>query len=179
MLFLNRRPFFIRSHQNRPIVEKIDRNFFFHMKICFLQKFIQGELWVKSKIFCQWPFFECVISAEVLREAAAGHPKASRQRLETLSTLTVLRRTQSVDELMKAFLSAGALPTKAKADAAHLAVATSHRVDYLLTWNLKHLANAEILSRLRPVAEQLGHRLPVVCTPLQLKKFIKIDRKGS
>ena len=42
---------------------------------------------------------------------------------------------------MKAFLSDGALPAKAKADAAHLAVATSHRVDYLLTWNLKHLAD--------------------------------------
>jgi hypothetical protein len=56
----------------------------------------------------------------------------------------------------------------AKADTAHLAVATSHRVDYLLTWNLKHPTNAEILLRLRPVAEQRGHRLPVVCTPLQL-----------
>lgn len=76
---------------------------------------------------------------------------------------------------MKAFLSGGALPAKAKADAAHLAVATSHRVDYLLTWNFKHLANAEILSRLRPVAEQLGHRLPVVCTPLQLMGEIEYE----
>jgi hypothetical protein len=135
----------------------------------------QWHVWTKDWWRLRRPFFECVISAEVLREAAAGHPKASRQRLETLSTLTVLRRTQSVDELMKAFLSAGALPAKAKADAAHLAVATSHRVDYLLTWNLKHLANAEILSRLRPVAVQLGHRLPVVCTPLQLMGEIRYE----
>ena len=80
-----------------------------------------------------------------------------------------------MDELAEAFLSAGALPAKAKADAVHLAVATSHRVDYLLTWNCKHLANAEILSRLRPVAEQRGYRMPVVCTPLQLMGEIEYE----
>ena len=135
----------------------------------------QWHIWTKDWWRLRRPFFECVISAEVLREAAVGDPKASRLRLEALSTLTVLRRTPSVEELMKAFLSDGALPAKAKADAAHLAVATSHRVDYLLTWNLKHLANAEILSRLRPVAEQFGHQLPVVCTPLQLMGDIEYE----
>lgn len=80
-----------------------------------------------------------------------------------------------MDELAEAFLSVGALPPKAKADAAHLAVATSHRVDYLLTWNMKHLANAEILRRLRPVAEQHGHLLPVVCNPLQLMGEIEYE----
>lgn len=121
------------------------------------------------------PYFECGISAEVLREAAAGDPKTSRQRLEALSTLTVLGRTESTDELVEAILSTGALPAKARADAAHLAFATSHRVDYLVTWNCKHLANAQILSRLRPVAEQRGYRLPVVCTPLQLMGEIEYE----
>ena len=110
-----------------------------------------------------------------MREAAAGDPKASRQRLEALSTQTVLRRTRAVDELVEAFLSTGALPAKAKADAAHLAFATSHHVDYLLTWNCKHLANAEILSRLQPVAEQHGHRMPIVCRPLQLMGEIEYE----
>jgi predicted nucleic acid-binding protein len=135
----------------------------------------QWHVWTKDWWRLRRPYFECVISAEVLREAAAGDPKASRQRLEVLSTLTVLRRTRTVDELTEAFLTAGALPTKAKADAAHLAVATSHRVDYLLTWNMKHLANALILRRLRPVAEQHGHHLPVVCTPLQLMGEIEYE----
>jgi predicted nucleic acid-binding protein len=135
----------------------------------------QWHVWTKDWWRLRRPYFECVISAEVLREAAAGDPKASRQRLEALSTLTVLRRTQTVDELAEAFLSAGALPSKAKADAVHLAVATSHRVDYLLTWNMKHLANAEILRRLRPVAEQHGHSLPVVCNPLQLMGEIEYE----
>jgi|SRR5665213_25888 len=135
----------------------------------------QWHVWTKDWWRLRRPFFECVISEEVLREAAAGDAKLSQQRLEALSTLTVLRRTQTVDELTEAFLSAGALPSKAKADAVHLAVATSHRVDYLLTWNMKHLANAEILRRLRPVAEQHGQRLPVVCTPLQLMGEIEYE----
>ena len=95
--------------------------------------------------------------------------------MEALSTLTVLRRTRAVDELTEVFLSAGAMPAKAKADAVHLAVATSHRVDYLLTWNCKHLANAEILLRLRPLAEQRGYRMPVVCRPLQLMGEIEYE----
>ena len=135
----------------------------------------QWHVWTKDWWRLRRPYFECVISEEVLREAAAGDQKASRQRLEALSTLTLLRRTQAVDELVEAFLSTGALPAKAKADAAHLAVATSHRVDYLLTWNCKHLANAVILSKLRPVAEQHGYRMPIVCRPLQLMGEIEYE----
>jgi len=128
----------------------------------------QWHVWTKDWWRLRRPGFECVISAEVSREAAAGDPKASRQRLEVLSTLTELRRTPAVDKLTEVFLSAGPLPAQAKADALHLAVATIWQVDYLLTWNLKHLANAAILSRLQPVAERHGHRMPRVCTPLQL-----------
>ena len=135
----------------------------------------QWHVWTKDWWWLRHPFFECVISEEVLREAAAGDPKASRQRLDALSTLTVLRRTQAVDDLAEAFLSAGAMPAKAKADAVHLAVATAHRVDYLLTWNLKHLANAQIWLRLRPLAEQRGYRMPMVCRPLQLMGEIEYE----
>src|ERR1035437_6605797 len=135
----------------------------------------QWHVWTKDWWRLRRAFFECVISEEVLREAAAGDPKASRQRLDALSTLTVLRRTQAVDDLAEAFLSAGAMPAKANADAVHLAVATAHRVDYLLTWNLKHLANAQIWLRLRPLAEQRGYRMPMVCRPLQLMGEIEYE----
>lgn len=135
----------------------------------------QWHVWTKDWWRLRRPFFECVISEEVLREAAAGDLKTSRQRLDALITMTVLRRTPSVDELAEAFLSAGALPAKAKADAVHLAFATGHRVDYLLTWNCKHLANAQILLRLRPLAEQRGYRMPEVCRPLQLMGEIEYE----
>ena len=135
----------------------------------------QWHVWTRDWWQLRRPFFECVISEEVLREAAAGDPKLSQARLDALKTLTVLRRTPVVDELAEAFLSAGALPEKAKADAIHLAVASAHCVAYLLTWNMKHLANAEILRRLRPVAEQHGYQLPAVTTPLQLMGEIEYE----
>ena len=135
----------------------------------------QWHVWTEDWWRIRRPLFECVMSAEVLREAAEGDPEMSRRRLAALDTLTVLRRTPAVDELAEAFLAAGPLPAKAKADAVHLAVATVYQVDYLLTWNLKHLANATILLRLRPFAEQRGLRLPVVCTPLQLMGTIEYE----
>jgi hypothetical protein len=116
-----------------------------------------------------------VISGEVLREAAEGSPDYSRLRLDALAPCSLLRRTPTVDQLADLFLGAGKLPPKARADAVHLAVATAYRVDYLLTWNLRHLANAVILSRLRPVAAAEEFQLPVVCTPLQLMGTIEYD----
>ena len=102
----------------------------------------QWHPWTEDWWRIRRPLFECVMSPEVLREAAEGDPEMSRRRLAALDTLTVLRRTPAVDELAGAFLAAGHLPANAKANAVHLAVATVYRVDYLLTWNLKHLANA-------------------------------------
>ena len=135
----------------------------------------QWHIWTSDWWRLRRTLFECVMSPEVLREAAQGDPEMSRRRLAALATLTVLRRTHAVDELAHAFLAAGPLPAKAQADAVHLAVATVYRVDYLATWNLKHLANAMILLRLRPVAEQRGLRMPIVCTPLQLMGTIEYE----
>ena len=84
-------------------------------------------------------------------------------------------RDTTVDGLAQVFLSAGPLPQKAKADAVHLAFASVYRINYLLTWNCKHLANAQIQWRLRPVAERHGYGLPIVCTPLQLMGPIEYE----
>jgi hypothetical protein len=126
------------------------------------------HVWTRDWWTLRRPLFECVTSPVVLEEAAEGDAKMSRLRLDALSTLTLLRRTDVSDELTEAFLNEGSLPAKAKSDAAHLAIATAYGVDYFLTWNLKHLANAVILRRLRPVAEARGLTLPTVCMPLQL-----------
>ena len=52
--------------------------------------------------------------------------------------------------------------------AAHIAVAAVHRIDYLLTWNCRHLANAQIIRRIQQVCDQLAERMPVICTPEEL-----------
>lgn len=65
-------------------------------------------------------------------------------------------------------MAAGILPPHVVRDAAHVAVAAVHTVDYLLTWNCKHLANAQIARRIAVVCEELGRKMPIICTPEEL-----------
>lgn len=76
--------------------------------------------------------------------------------------------TVEAENLAAEFLRTGALPAAARSDAVHLAVASVARTDYLLTWNCRHLANAQILRRLEREAVRFGWILPTVCTPLEL-----------
>jgi predicted nucleic acid-binding protein len=112
--------------------------------------------------------FVCVASSEVVREASQGDPQEVRKRLETLGELSVLRLPPEAERLMRALLGTGALPARAQTDAAHLAIAAAAKADYLLTWNCRHLANAQILRRLEAEAKRAGWKLPRVCTPPEL-----------
>jgi len=70
--------------------------------------------------------------------------------------------------LTSALIESGVIPQKAAADAAHIAIASKNNIDYLLTWNCKHIANAEIIRRLSFVISEEGYYLPILCTPIEL-----------
>ena len=112
--------------------------------------------------------FELFISPEVLGEAAQGDPEAARLRLEYLATLPVLAATQEVEELTRIILTTGLIPPRATRDAAHIAFAAVHEMDFLLTWNCRHIHNAMISRRLAEVCAAQGCTLPVLCTPGEL-----------
>jgi hypothetical protein len=112
--------------------------------------------------------FACVISQEVIAEASRGDPEQVRRRLAVLSSLPRIALTSEAQELARLFLATGCLPPKAIRDAVHLGVATAMAADYLLTWNCRHLANAQILKRLDREAQRASRVLPRVCTPLEL-----------
>lgn len=112
--------------------------------------------------------FHCVTSDETLTEVARGDAEQARLRLATLAKLPSLALTTEAEQLAAEFLRTGALPAEARSDAVHLAVATGAGSDYLLTWNCRHLANAQILRRLEQEAVRRGWVLPTVCTPLEL-----------
>jgi hypothetical protein len=76
--------------------------------------------------------------------------------------------TGGVSDLATSLLKEGALPEKASDDALHLAIATYHGVDYLLTWNCRHLDNAEMKPVMRSVCAVHGYLCPEICTPLEL-----------
>ena len=112
--------------------------------------------------------YECVTSREVLREASLGDAEMSRRRAEALTGLTVLTVEDSARELARAILAEKILPPVAASDAVHAVVAAQNRVDILLTWNCKHLANPHLLGRLRKFMAGHGLALPEICTPIEL-----------
>ena len=114
------------------------------------------------------PGFELLTSQLVLDEAAAGHPEAAERRLRSLAGIPILPITDAVSELAVALLKDGALPEKAADDALHLAIAAYHGVDYLLTWNCRHLDNAEMKPVMRSVCAVHGYVCPEICTPPEL-----------
>jgi hypothetical protein len=112
--------------------------------------------------------FELHVSQFVLDEAGAGDPEAARLRLEVLRGLPELPATEAALTLAGALLAEGAVPEKARTDAAHIAVAAVHGMDFLVTWNCRHIANAEMEPRIREVCVRHGWRYPKICTPEQL-----------
>lgn len=112
--------------------------------------------------------FEACVSQVVIDEASAGDPAEVQKRLAIIAGLPALEITQGAEALTQAIIAAGILPPQAVRDAAHVAVAAVHGIDYLLTWNCKHLANAQIARRIALVCEKLGHRMPTICTPEEL-----------
>jgi PIN domain len=115
--------------------------------------------------------FDLCISALVLQECEAGDARLAERRLDVVEGITVLPIASEASELAKAFVSGGPLPHEAAADALHLALATVYSCDYLLTWNCKHLANAEIQRPAGALAATRGWELPVVCTPEELMGY--------
>lgn len=112
--------------------------------------------------------FDVYVSEVVLNESSAGDATFARKRLEWLAPFPVLRATADVQSLTNALLKSGVVPQKAAGDAAHIAHAAVHRMHFLMTWNCRHIANAEILRQVEKVCQTHGHKCPVVCTPHEL-----------
>ena len=97
-----------------------------------------------------------------------GNPEMARRRLELLAGILLLEVTEAAQQLAVAIVERGLLPQTAYPDALHIGTAAVHDVDYLLTWNCAHIANAEILPRVALICEGFGLTLPYICTPEEL-----------
>ena len=108
---------------------------------------------------------ELFTSQVVLDEIAAGERAMAQRRLKLMAGITVLDLTSAAESLASEILRSGLLPANADGDAAHIALASTHSMDILLTWNCRHIANAAIVGRLRRLVETQGHKLPEIYTP--------------
>jgi len=112
--------------------------------------------------------FELFTSEVVFAEAGQGDADAAAKRLHAISALTPVQVTHAAEAIAADLVARGAVPREKPEDALHIALAASHGLDYLLTWNCAHIANAEMRQRVEEVCLSLGYEAPVICTPEEL-----------
>ena len=112
--------------------------------------------------------FDLYVSQLVIRESSKGDEEEIKKRLDAIKDVLLLELRVEARELANIFMKDKVLPEKAADDALHISVATIYGIDYLLTWNCKHMANAEIQKRLSKICGEQGYALPIICTPYEL-----------
>ena len=112
--------------------------------------------------------FDIYISQLVIQEAERGDEEAAKERLQALEDVPLLQLDNDALILAEQLISTNALPKEAVEDALHIAVATVNGVDFLLTWNFKHIANATMRGQIEQVCRETGYEPPVICSPQEL-----------
>ena len=112
--------------------------------------------------------FDLFSSQLVIQESSGGDAAVAKTRLQLLSDISLVQVNVDCVSLARALVEKGPIPEKAAVDALHIAIATVHGMDYLLTWNCKHIANAEMQTAVNRICRSAGYEPPVICTPEEL-----------
>jgi hypothetical protein len=112
--------------------------------------------------------YQLVVSQFVIDEASAGDPTLADERLESLEGIPLLPLVDEIASISDEIMDLAILPEKARTDSLHIATVAHHRIQYLLTWNCRHIANAHILPRIYAVLNDLGIPIPIICTPHEM-----------
>ena len=126
-----------------------------------------------QRLTCDWwdtkrDLFDLFVSPLVLAEAEQGDVEAAARRLKALEFISSLEITVEADALASELLTQAALPSKAQDDALHIALAAVHGITYLLTWNCRHINNAEKKPIIRDICFKAGYQCPEICSPCEL-----------
>lgn len=121
------------------------------------------EWWESQK-----PNYQLVVSEFVIAEASLGNPEAAERRIAAIEGIPELQATEAVRILGKELIIRNALPEKAEIDAYHVAIAAVNGIEYLLTWNCTHIANAVTRPKIEATCRALGYEPPIICTPDEL-----------
>jgi len=123
---------------------------------------ITREWWSRT---ARW---ELLVSGTVMREALRGNHPTAMRRLRLMAGCNVLQVDSEARRLRDELMRRGIFPAKARSDAEHVAIAAVNGLDFLVTWNSKHIANALIRGRAEAICRECGYEPPVICTPDQM-----------
>jgi len=114
------------------------------------------------------PRYELVVSPAVIHELSSGPAENREAWLELVRELPVLSVNPAIAEIVQAYIDHKLMPADPVGDALHLAIASYHKCDFLITWNCRHLANANKFGHIRRINTLLGLFVPALVTPLEL-----------
>ncbi|MCG9134781.1 type II toxin-antitoxin system VapC family toxin [Candidatus Poribacteria bacterium] len=112
--------------------------------------------------------FELVISPTVISEINRGDTEAALSRFNLVSDITRLPMSDAISNLTQNLLDTGAVPRNAETDATHIAIAAVHNIEYLATWNYKHITNVHKRQHIEQVCRDNDFRSAIICTPAAL-----------
>jgi hypothetical protein len=112
--------------------------------------------------------FDLFVSDLVIEEAGRGNDLAAARRLKALAGIPLLAITDEVLAFSEALIRAGAISKKAIGDSLHVALSAVHGIDYLPTWNYRHIDNAEAKPIIRRACIENRYEYPEICTPQEL-----------
>ena len=112
--------------------------------------------------------FDLRISALVEEEICRGDNEAAKRRLDWVAEIPSLEISDQAAELARQLLAEGAIPAGNEDDALHIAIAAAQGADFLLTWNFRHINNAETKSAIARIVESCGFICPQICSPEEL-----------
>lgn len=121
--------------------------------------------------------YDLYISEVVLEEIGLGDEFAALARLEAVVGIELLSRSVAVNELTRMLLIGNAVPERSREDAFHIAIAAIHKVDYLLTWNQKHIANTQKREQINNAIRGFGLVPPLILTPEEFLEMESCDRE--
>ena len=123
--------------------------------------------------------FEFVISDIVQAEIRRGDATAAQKRLAAVSSLIILESSPEVDMLLEKLLDSGAVPGNSLLDAEHIAIATAHGVEYLVSWNHKHIVNEYKREHINRICQEVGFQPITICTPIELMEDTQMKEKET
>jgi hypothetical protein len=141
----------------------------------YLSASLSNDLRVASNqsVTLEWwdtrgPHFDLYVSEFVTAEASLGNIEVANKRLQFIQSLPSLSVGEEARRLAKALMTEGPIPPNAEIDAYHIAVAATNGIEYLLTWNCTHIANAIMRPKIEEICRKHGYEPPIICTPLEL-----------
>ena len=112
--------------------------------------------------------FDLFVSQLVVRECSGGDPEAAKDRLDSIASIPVLPITLDAESLADALMQGHAIPSNQPRDALHIALAATHGVQYLVSWNFRHIVNASLRPAIEGICRASQYAPPILCTPEEL-----------